>query len=235
MAASVFLVVMNDSNCILRCRPSENSKLLPLLLFSMNFLAPWKWPHPSKPFEIRLQRINHIESPLPEGFLVEYLVLPCYCMQWITVHSQQAGNKINRVRFSNKQLSSNVFAVTFLQPCWFTSSFYINGNANKNWNTLASNQNIDMFGVDFEFFSILTPPIRDNIFVDPIDKLHCLEWSFCRLTLFKLGIRLGLNVKIIISILLNITLIELCLKKKLQRKNKKKSTFFICTVFSPFS
>lgn len=118
MAVLVFLVVMNDSNCILRCRPSGNSKLLPLLLFSMNSLAPWKSPHPSKPFEIRLQRIARIESPLPIGSLVGYLVHPCYCMQWITVHSQQAGNKINRVRFSNMQLSSNIYAVTFLLPCW---------------------------------------------------------------------------------------------------------------------
>lgn len=115
----VSLVVTSDWNCILRCRPSENSKLLPLLWSSMNFWAPWRWPHPSKPFERRHQHTAHTEWPLPIGFLVEYLVLPCYCMQWITKHSPQAGNKINRVRFSNKQLSSNVFGVTFLRPCWF--------------------------------------------------------------------------------------------------------------------
>lgn len=40
MDVLVFLVVMNDWNCILQCHPLENSKLLPLLLFSMNSVAP---------------------------------------------------------------------------------------------------------------------------------------------------------------------------------------------------
>lgn len=139
MVVSVSPAAMNGWNCILQCHLWENSKSLPLLLFSMNFVAPWKWPHPSKPFEIRHQHTSHTEWPWPISFLVEYLMPPCYCTRWIIVRSQPAGSKKNRARFANKQLSSNVFAVTlFSLPYWlpnFRNSIHIEENENVHTHT----------------------------------------------------------------------------------------------------